>query len=730
MRRAILLSSLALCGAVALHAAHAAEPELGAPMHAVRLAPDEHVHLADGIAHPAWQRVPVHRDFVEKVPVEGGAPAQATAVQVLFDDRALWVRVRADDSDPAAIRAPLVRADQVNRTQDFVVVYIDAIGSRRAAQFFRINAAGSMADGLHTAADDNEDFAPDFDWDGVVARDAGGWTALLRLPFASLRYADDAAAHWRIMVARRLPREQFHLFTSVRIPREVPAFISTLQPLLGVHQPGSHGLLTVRPSLTLRRDADGRGAADASLDLKWRPRAELVVDATLNPDFSQVALDVPQLAGNERFALQLAEKRPFFYESADLLRSPTEALYTRSLTQPRWGARATWRGANVAGSAFVIDDRGGGLVLLPGPYATGVAEQPGSVALAGRGRLDGGRWQGGLLAGLRRYADDRGANHVIGPDLNLQLDERWRVRAQWLHSHTTAHPDALGQLVRGPARDGDRAVAQLLHNGNLLEASAGLDESSRDFRHDTGFVGQVGVRRVTARLAKGWDRVGPLNEFWLNLEGADVREREGGAITEQWLRPGLWLGGPHNLEVWFEWHDRSRLRLQRGGELLEQRYGHGGIVVTPAAWWPFLTLEGSAGRMVDNGAAIVRDGQRLDLSATLRPLSALELETGLWQIRFGGENLEPYRERALQVLAVWHLDARNHLRLIAQRYTAERGAARDGDSRVWSLTYTHRRSAGTVAYVGLTRARDGGVPAQTEAFVKLQFDVDEARQLF
>ena len=70
-----------------------------------------------------------------------------------------------------------------------------------------------------------------------------------------------------------------------------------------------------------------------------------VVDATLNPDFSQVALDEPQLAGNTRFALSFPEKRPFFFESSDLLRSPTEALYTRSLTAPRWGLRSTWRGA-------------------------------------------------------------------------------------------------------------------------------------------------------------------------------------------------------------------------------------------------------------------------------------------------------------------------------------------------------------------------------------------------
>ena len=172
---------------------------------------------------------------------------------------------------------------------------------------------------------------------------------MLRLPFASLRYDAGGQQAWRIMVARRLPREDFHLITSMPVPRDAPSFIHNLQPLAGVALPPDSQFLTLRPSLTLRttREQDTglprqvRSELAASLDLKWRPRAELVVDATLNPDFSQVALDVPQLAGNSRFALFFPEKRPFFFESADLLKTPTDALYTRSFTAPRWGVRGT-----------------------------------------------------------------------------------------------------------------------------------------------------------------------------------------------------------------------------------------------------------------------------------------------------------------------------------------------------------------------------------------------------
>ncbi|MDP3223673.1 MAG: DUF5916 domain-containing protein, partial [Rubrivivax sp.] len=337
---------------------------------AARLLPGEQIKLDGTLAHPAWQRAPVFDRFVEKAPENGATPSQRTRVQVLFDDRALYVGVTALDTKPELMRDLAVRHDGVIRTQDFVVVYIDAIGTRSSAQWFRVNAAGSVADGMHTASDDSEDFAPDFDWDAAAARlpqvagETPGWTAVMRLPFASLRFAE-GRQDWRIMVARRLPRQQFHLFSSVPIPRDAASFIATLQPLAGVELPASHQFLSLRPGLTMRHSqragATGASSAterrtdtEASLDLKWRPRAELVLDATLNPDFSQVELDVPQLAGNSRFALFLAEKRPFFFESADLLRTPTEALYTRSFTQPRGGLRATWRGPQWAGSAFAI----------------------------------------------------------------------------------------------------------------------------------------------------------------------------------------------------------------------------------------------------------------------------------------------------------------------------------------------------------------------------------------
>ena len=754
--------SLRRCWAALLIIGALAAPVLaqapdGTAIVSARLLADEHLHLDGSLSHPAWQRAPAYQAFVEKAPVTGGVPAHPTRVRVLFDEQALWVGVEAIDPDPAQIRAPLVRHDGVNRTQDFVVVYIDAIGRRQSAQFFRLNAAGSLADGMHTALDDSEDFAPDFDFDAATARTPSGYTAVFRIPIASLRFASDVdaaapggAQPWRIMVGRRVPRQQFYLHTSVLVPRDAPSFIAALQPLQGVVLPARHQFLTLRPSLTWRRQTTqpAQGPATqvqrpaATLDLKWRPLAEWVVDATLNPDFSQVALDVPQLAGNTRFALEFPETRPFFFESSDLLRSPTAALYSRSFTEPRWGLRSTWRGARLAGSAFAIDDRGGGLVLLPGPYGTGVADQPASRALVARLRGDAGALQWGGLAAARSYAGDRGDNAVLGPDVAWQIDDAWRLRAQWLQSDTTAQPLA-GGLARGAATRGHLAMARLWYQTAQLEGDATASDSGAGFRNDSGFVIQNGVRRVAGRIARGWQQVGPFNEFWLNLEAERVQDRQTGQAVSQDLSPGIWLTGAHNLEASSYWHVGSALRTAASQALLHENYLKSSLTVTPAGWLPLLTSELQWGRLADVTANRLRPGGKASLTLTTRPLPRLELEPGLGYAWLRQDGRPVYSEAAHQVLARWHFSPQQTLRAIVQYTALDRQAesesfklpavqAERSAGTTGSLTYAWRQSAGSVLYIGAARSRSGvqAVSRGNEVFIKLQVDADEARRLF
>lgn len=720
-------------------------------MHAVRLRPDEHIALDGTLSSPAWQRAPVYEHFVENEPHRDAKPKYATKVQVLFDESALYVGVTALDDHPEQIRAPLVRHDNVIRTQDFVVLYLDAIGKRQSAQFFRVGASGSTGDGMHTAADDDEDFSPDFDFDAASARTEHGYTSVFRVPFASLRFSSDPRTTWRIMVARRMPRDQAYMWVSVAVPTDAPSFISAMQPLQGIELPQQHSFLTLRPSVTARHTSDSEpGAAkhtadgvQGSLDVKWRASPELVIDGTLKPDFSQVALDVPQLSGNTDFALYLPEKRPFFFESSDLLHSPTEALYTRSFTAPRWGVRSTWRGASLAGTAFIIDDKGGGETLLPYAYGTGTALQPGSRSLSARVHADldeAAKFQlGGVLA-ARRYEDGRGDNTVLGPDLAWQVDDAWRVRAQWLHSDTTAQPDPVsGTLARGKVTAGDSVMVKASRYTDRIQLDFTDLDISPQFRHDTGFVNQVGVRDIELHQGYVFRNLAPTNELWVNLRSAVLRDRINGDVVQEFVTPELYVSLPHNTQAWVQWHGLSKLRARSGGQLLSEHYWRGEYTSTLAQSIPLFDATVTLGKLADVTAGVVRPGGQVNMSMSTRPFAAIEIEPSIWAAWLKNGSLLAYRETASQLLGVWHIDARQKLRLIVQRSTVDRkseaGVAADRESGLTtSLTYAFRRSMGTVLYVGATRSHSGvgaqNIARGTEAFVKLQVDVDEVRGMF
>ena len=713
------------------------------PIQAARLQPGERITLDGTLAHPAWQRAAVFDRSFQIDPVRGVTPTHTTRVQVLYDEQALYVGVTALDPQPELIRAPLVRHDQVNRTQDFVVLYIDPIGARRSAQFFRVSASGGTGDGLHTAANDGEDFSPDFDWDSAVARNAGGYSVVFRIPYATLRYTTAHNGPWRIMLGRRIPRDNVMLTLSVPLPREALSFIDAMQPLEGFELPRDHGFLQLRPTVTLRRSVEqpwaapssGNNEAKLSLDAKWRALPELVVDATLNPDFAQVALDQPQLARSTRFALLLTEKRPFFLESTDLLMSDTDALYTRSVTDPRFGLRSTWRAEELTASGLLLRDKGGGSTLIPGAFGTGFALQPKNDALLTRTQARFGSLSMGTIAGGRAYRDAEGAslgdNLVGGVDAQWLVTDSWRLKAQALGSRTSALDDGAGSLRKANAVRGASAYAGVFGKTERTETDLSVLEISQGYRNDVGFVAQAGTRKLVAKQNLQWFELGPLNQFNAYLNTERTEERGSGVTVLQRWTPGVWMAGPRNSELVVEWTPAEKSRVQRNGPLHDAHYLHFWGQTTPGAWASLIEAWFDTGRLVDVLAGAdgrVVPARKFGFELKARPIARLELQPRVESIVFDNPIEGKYREVASQLLAVWHLSAAQTLRAIFQRHSFGRPGIDAQAETAQSLTYTWRRSTSNVFYLGATRGNTG-LPAtpsrSTEWFAKWQFDIGE-----
>ena len=185
------------------------------------------VQLDKLLADPVWEQAPRFNAFVDRAPVNAGLPSQQTSVQVLFDGRDIYVGVRAEDHRPELIRARLGPHDSVGAEQDSVAVLIDSVGSRKAAQYFRVNPLGATSDGMYTADTDSARRRRQLQTRAVC----GVFAAALRAAGGGARSDPRASAgHFESTLADRISRHLLRPAAGCRRPADANTRTGPLSP--------------------------------------------------------------------------------------------------------------------------------------------------------------------------------------------------------------------------------------------------------------------------------------------------------------------------------------------------------------------------------------------------------------------------------------------------------------------------------------------------------------------
>lgn len=705
--------------------------------------PAASIRLDGKLAESAWREARPHERFFETQPADRIPAKFPTEVRVAYDSDALYVAVRALDPDMDRLRAPFARRDRIGAEQDYVALYLDPAGNGEAAHMLYLNPRGAVSDGAYTDSA-GDDTSPDLDVEVATSRFDGGWSAEVRIPFASLAYPHTDPAAWKLLVMRNMTREQRYRMFSAPVTRASNCNLCFADPITGLSGLPSGVRWSATPQMTARATRESspgwrrsERAAELSLDAKVRLDSASTLDLAVNPDFSQLELDAPQLAANTRFGLFVQEKRPFFLEGSDLLQTPFKAVNTRSITRPAVGVRYTRRSGFADVALTTARDDGGGVVLLPTPYYTGYAAQgfdsQASIARAVF-RVDGIKI--GTLLTDRTLGDGRGYNRVAGADFTWQRNDSERLRGQLLYSATTAQPDARGELAAGARTNGHAAMLAWSRGEQGWSVNLEAQDVSRGFRADNGFIAQSGYRSVNTLLIDKRGALGPLRELNLYVFGERKNDDRGALIVAD-SSIGAWMAGPFDSELDVHVRPRSRTRIVEGGAVHQTTRVGGRIGVTPGPVLARLSLEGEAGDQIDVAGARVGKGGNLSVLARVRLSDRIELEqtwsSGWASARSSGARL--YREQAAQAIAIVHFSARDTLRLIAQAARTRRDPAQyshavapKSTSSTASLVYGHTPSLGTAAYAGVTVSRGetpGHVPLRRadEVFLKLSWHI-------
>lgn len=495
---------------------------------------------------PAWAAATVIPVAYEWYPSDNIAAPVSTEALVTYDDRNLYVAFRAKDPQPGRIRARYHERDAA-LSDDLVGFYLDPFNDDRRAYQFRINPLGVQVDAINSDVEATEDYSWDGIWDSAGMVTADGYVVEVAVPLQQLRIPSGAGPQtWGFLAIREWPRDVQHRLRSVRTDQNRNCLVCQFQDLRGFDTQTSGRNIEVTPTLT----GTNQDAFDAGVSARWAITPGTSLQATINPDFSQVEADAAQLDVNTQFALFFPEKRPFFVEASDFFETRLPLVFTRTIAEPAAGLKLTGKtGPHLYGALLARDEITN--ILIPGDQSSDFAFLD-SASTSGfaryRAELGKSATVGGLLSS-RRGEDYE--NTVLAADGYHRLTEQDNIRVQ-LSGSRTSYPTAIATEFAQPEGSftGHAMRASYSHNDRLWEWGADYAELSPEFRADSGFVSQVGIREgevfLQRRIRGGEDR------WFRNLYvsgGLDMTRQFDGDWTEWGGDFGATYQGPRQTEI-------------------------------------------------------------------------------------------------------------------------------------------------------------------------------------
>ena len=315
---------------------------------------DAQIAIDGRLDEPAWSQATRLTGFSEYRPVDSQPASEQTEVLIFYSPSALHVAIIAHDSVPGSIRATVADRDNISQN-DWVRIFLDTFSDRRRAFVFGVNPLGAQEDGVQTEGAFNAgsmfggtvDLNPDYQFDSKGQVTPAGYIVEVRIPFKSLRYPGSGPQRWGINISRKTQRTgREDTWTDAR---RIASFLGQAGTMEGLRDLQRGVVTEIQPFVTGSSNGALAGAGRFARDkTDISPGANvrlgftnMSVDATVNPDFSQVESDASQVTVNERFALFFPEKRPFFLEGIELFATPNQLVYTRRIVDPIVGGKLT-----------------------------------------------------------------------------------------------------------------------------------------------------------------------------------------------------------------------------------------------------------------------------------------------------------------------------------------------------------------------------------------------------
>jgi hypothetical protein len=460
---------------------------------------DESGTSVDGqLTEPQWKEAALLTGFSQFSPQDGIPSEDSTEVFVWYSATAIHFGIRAFEPHGSP-HATLADRDRI-ASDDNIQLLLSTFNDGRQATVVGVNPLGVQMDGVlvetnatqgndwssRTTSRDQADLSPDFVFESKGHVTPAGFDVEIRIPFKSLKYANDAEQTWGFNVVRMVQHSK-HEDSWAPAKRASLSFLGQSGALEGMTDMHRGLVVDITPEVTQRTtggavESDGRREWNYSArrpqlgaTVRWGVTNNLTLNGTANPDFSQIESDAGQFQFDPRRALYFTEKRPFFLDGSELFETPHNLVYTRRIVQPVAAAKLSGKtsGMNVAL-----------LTAVDGKAGSTTAARDNAIYNIARLQHDiGDKSRVGMT-----YTD-----RIEGRQYNRVADVDGRYVFRNIYSVT-------GQYARSFTKvDGADAVAAplwnavLSRNGKAFGVRYSIDGVDERFRAQSGFIGRGGV---------------------------------------------------------------------------------------------------------------------------------------------------------------------------------------------------------------------------------------------
>ncbi|MDG1732146.1 MAG: DUF5916 domain-containing protein [Thalassotalea sp.] len=642
---------------------------------------------------PVWQQAKRIDLNIVNYPYDNTPSPVKTEAYIFEDGVNVYFAFKAHDPNPEKIQGFLRDHDEAF-ADDIVGVKLDTFNDHRLAYKFFVNPYGVQNDGIVNEMTGDDNILWDAIWTSYGKVTDDGYQVEFAIPYRELNFEEGSDIKtWGIELIRVYPRDNILRISHIALDRDNSCWSCQMVPVQGFEQAKLGKNLLVTPSVVASRNEDRdvyndqnwqtEDNIDLGLNVRWGITPDIMLNATINPDFSTVESDSGQLQVNKKYALFYDEKRPFFLDNSEYFSSQFNLVYTRNIADPDFGTKLTGRLDNSSFGFFMTKDNATNIILPGNTYSLPETIDEESYSGALRYRYDVNQdLSFGFISTLRE--SDSYHNFVTGVDGKYKLNVSNSITAQALTSETQypielydywcANDDCYLPSLIGKYDDEFSDQAYKLgfeHNSEFWLVDVNYEDIGKDFRADLGYMPKVDIKKFTTDIV---NTLYGENTWWTEIKlGANyqITHNQNDQLISKRSAASFTIQGPMQslFDVIISQEDSVGLRFNTNDNAIDNNT----TMFEQNQLQLYLGFQPRANLYLETftllGEAIDYDNNRLGDIIELSPRviynmsEHLELDLGYTYAELEADNDYVYRENITNARLTYMFDVNSYLRL-------------------------------------------------------------------